>query len=339
MRSNLFIKLVIIFCLAIIPFAKTQAATKDIIAISNPNASWFLNMHLPDFELDPILSGDNYFFASNEKTGMIISTSIGEAKKEGDAVICRDQLWEEFKDSPFKMTSIRKWKYKKMQFKSYMVNEFEGLKMNQKNLIGCLVQGDSWITLHLSKVNYTSRDFKLFTNVLKNIKILDEKITTEINEKSNINQIKGSKSLDYFLKGNEYFHNEDYKNAISYYRVAFNLEKKTLTFGELEWHVLIDNFGMAYGITGDYKRAKDVFEYGIKYSPRYTMFYYNLACNYAEQGNLKKTISYLSKAYLYRNNTLPGEKLSNPYEDESFKEFWDNPQFKRIADRIVKAIK
>jgi hypothetical protein len=56
--------------------------------------------------------------------------------------------------------------------------------------------------------------------------------------------------------------------------------------------VLVDNLGMAYGITGDLKKASEIFEYGLSKDDTYPMFYYNLACTYAEMNDLDNTIKH-----------------------------------------------
>ena len=52
------------------------------------------------------------------------------------------------------------------------------------------------------------------------------------------------------------------------------------------WYVLIDNLGMSYGITGDLQEAKETFDYGVSKDPTYPLFYYNLACTYAEMNDV-----------------------------------------------------
>ena len=60
---------------------------------------------------------------------------------------------------------------------------------------------------------------------------------------------------------------------------------------------MVDNLGMAYGISGDLKKAKDTFEYGLSKDPKYPMFNYNMACTFAEMNDVDKAISYLQQAF------------------------------------------
>src|SRR5437899_2875601 len=103
-------------------------------------------------------------------------------------------------------------------------------------------------------------------------------------------------TLKYMQDASAFYLNEDYKHAIVGYEKALDLEKKQRTLSETLWRVLVDNLGMSYGITGDLKKAKETFEYGLSKDPKYPMFHYNLACTYAEMGDMDKTISNLNQA-------------------------------------------
>jgi len=100
------------------------------------------------------------------------------------------------------------------------------------------------------------------------------------------------------------------------------------------WKVLVDNLGMAYGITGDLDKAKEVFAYGISKDPDYPLFYYNMACTYGEKKDLDKAIEYLKLAFDRRENTISGEEMPNPATDSSFKEFVKNEKFRTALKEL-----
>src|SRR5437870_9914128 len=52
----------------------------------------------------------------------------------------------------------------------------------------------------------------------------------------------------------------EFKRAIPPYQKALDREKANRTLSEPLWRVLVDNLGMAYGISGDLKKAKETFE-------------------------------------------------------------------------------
>ena|SRR5882672_2778379 len=127
-----------------------------------------------------------------------------------------------------------------------------------------------------------------------------------------------------WCEGSRYFvqHDEEgYKKAIGPYSRALELEKAHRTLERNAWLVLIDGLGMSYGITGNLAKAKETFEYGLSQEPRYPMFYYNLACTYAEMGDETHAIANLRHAFEFRANMIPGEDMPDPSSDDSFQRF------------------
>ena len=118
-----------------------------------------------------------------------------------------------------------------------------------------------------------------------------------------------------------------YTASIAPNAYAVELEKRHRTLSRTAWLVLIDNLGMAYGITGDLAKARALFEYGLTKEPRYPMFHYNLACAYAEMGDEPKTIESLRHAFAVRDNIIAGEAMPDPATDDSFQRFMHDPKF------------
>jgi hypothetical protein len=89
-----------------------------------------------------------------------------------------------------------------------------------------------------------------------------------------------------------------------------------------------DQAGMSYGISGNLKKARTIFENALKTDPDYAFYYYNLACADAEENNLPAARTHLEQAFARKKNVLPGEALPDPTKDDSFtphrnnKEFW-----------------
>jgi tetratricopeptide (TPR) repeat protein len=133
--------------------------------------------------------------------------------------------------------------------------------------------------------------------------------------------------MELVREGSYYYLKHDFESAIPPYQKALDLEKQNRTLDKTFWKVLIDNLGMAYGITGDLDKAKETFEYGISKDPDYPLFYYNLACTYGEKKDMDKAIEYLKLAFDRRENMIPGEKMPNPATDSSFKRFMNNEKF------------
>jgi tetratricopeptide (TPR) repeat protein len=89
---------------------------------------------------------------------------------------------------------------------------------------------------------------------------------------------------------------------------------------------------MSYGISGDNKKAKEIFEYGLSKDDTYPMFYYNLACAYAEMNDLDNAIINLKHAFEYKENMIPGERIPNPSTDDSFSRYLNNEKFRRALE-------
>jgi len=63
-------------------------------------------------------------------------------------------------------------------------------------------------------------------------------------------------TLKLLEQGSRSFVDRDYKRAIPPYQKALDREKENRTLGDTLWRVMVDNLGMAYGISGDLKKSK-----------------------------------------------------------------------------------
>jgi tetratricopeptide (TPR) repeat protein len=126
----------------------------------------------------------------------------------------------------------------------------------------------------------------------------------------------------------------NYQKAIRYYEKALEFEKKVPQLDRDTKRVLIDNLGMAYGISGNLKRAKEIFEYGIAGDQAYPMYYYNLACAYAEMNDLDNAIVNLQTAFKYKQNMIKGERMPDPKTDSSFAKYMENKRFLKILETL-----
>lgn len=134
--------------------------------------------------------------------------------------------------------------------------------------------------------------------------------------------------MELMREGSEYYLRRDFEKAIPPYQRALDMEKEKRTLDKTLWKVLIDNLGMAYGISGDLDKAKETFEYGISKDPDYPMFYYNMACTYGEKDDMEKAIENLKLAFERRKNMIQGEKFPDPATDSSFQRFMKDEKFK-----------
>ena len=134
-------------------------------------------------------------------------------------------------------------------------------------------------------------------------------------------------SMDYLIAGSRAYANGEYKESIAPYQKALDLEKRDRKLERKFWILLVDNLGMAYGMTGDIDSSFAVFRYGVSNEPTYPLFYYNLACGHGERGEEDEAIGQLRLAYKYKANML--ERFPNPETDSSFAKFRGSSKFKK----------
>lgn len=91
--------------------------------------------------------------------------------------------------------------------------------------------------------------------------------------------------------------------------------------------VIIDQLSMSYGISGQIKLSRAVNEAAIKADPDYPLYYYNLACADAEEGKAADAKTHLQQAFDRKANTLPGEHMPDPTQDDSIQKLKKNKEF------------
>ena len=159
-------------------------------------------------------------------------------------------------------------------------------------------------------------------------------LTSASQAQSNSKEKIAKETMQYVSQGSAAYLRQDYKKAIQLYTKALALEDKEPTLEKNVWIVVVDNLGMSYGISGNHKKAKEIFEYGLSKDDTSPMFYYNLACAYAEMKNLDNAIVNLKRAFEYRENMIPGEQMPNPETDDSFSRYLKSEKFRRALREL-----
>lgn len=310
--------------LLIIKLSYASETDSDILRLVLPGQSWALEMDFKYFKIQdqgflPELKG-RMMLANNEETGLIFSAFLAPAERHLTSEEYRDMNFRKLENSPFKPSNIKTYKKGDWAFVEYFINDYKEVKnVNQKNIHVYIIKGDVWIDLHLSKAVFKEKDAKIFNNFLDSIKLKDNYIPS---------------SYDNFFFGSYFYNYNNYRKAALYYEKALEQEKIKPALSDELWTVLVDNLGMAYGISGDLINSKKTFEYGLSKKPQYPMFYYNLACMYAESDDLDNAIKNLSNAFQYRNNMLQGESFPDPEKDSSFKKYLKDKRFKDFLSII-----
>jgi tetratricopeptide (TPR) repeat protein len=303
-------------------------ATK--LQVSFPGRTWAVVINTPGFKVEQSLTkpdGRQYLLAKNATSGIIVSITLEHSAK-ADPKTCPEYLRHrvEGPGAPFKYTNVSYSSRGDLYLAEYLIPEAQGMKVQQKNMIGCSAKDDVFIDLHFSKVGFKPADQRLFTDVIQTVSLdgTPVRVSTANEHDSRYYLEVGSRS---FVQG-------DYKAAISPYEQALTMEKRGRKLDSDLWRVLIDNLGMAYGISGNLNKAEETFKYGLANDPSYPMFSYNMACTYAERNDLENTLVYLKKAFDNKANVIRGERMPDPSKDDSFQRFLSEPKFQALLKSL-----
>ncbi len=259
--------------------------------------------------------------AMNRPDYLLISAFLQKVKFPASPERCRAEWWPgTMKSLPLKRDDLRESEKDNIARVEFVIQEFQGKAVRQKNIHAYLGARDLCAEIHLSKVSFAAEDQRLFEDVLASARLLPEDEGAEA-------QAPQGNSLDYFRQGSRLYLQRNYAAAAVPYQKALDLEKRHRTLDKNFFLVLVDNLGMSYGISGNLGKAKEVFEYGLSQEPEYPLFHYNLACAYGEMGKMDESLEELRLAYKYRANVIRGETFPDPLKDDSFRKFVRDKKF------------
>jgi len=122
-------------------------------------------------------------FADEDKSGMAVSVFLEKNPGGGDALAARDYYTNKGAASPIPQEDIKQYEIGDLAVREYMVREFLGEKIEQKNM-NCFLSHDGyWADVHISRALYRPSDKEYFDAIQQNIKIGPIDPTTQI-EKS-----------------------------------------------------------------------------------------------------------------------------------------------------------
>ena len=314
-----------------------------------PEKGLGLSIDLAGFEknLDYVKpDGRRYLMASHPKTGLNVSVTLEIVPTQASAQGCVDQL-KLIQKGPLatRGQDIKLDTAGNLPTLEFILHEFEGVRVEQKNVYACLAQQDVYADIYLSKVQYTTADAPFFQSILNSVRL--QSGPSEVKQrqtkaqpppqiKPQVQPLAPPNSRELLDIGNALYRQSNYAQAIPPYQKAFELEKVEPQLDRNLWRVLIDNLGMAYGITGHLKEARATFEQGIQADPAYPMFHYHLAGTFAEMNDLDRAMQSLATAFRYRKNQRPGEKgMPDPRQDSSFQRFMKNETFRALVKDLT----
>jgi tetratricopeptide (TPR) repeat protein len=220
-----------------------------------------------------------------------------------------------------------------MEIVEFTIPEFHGAPVQQRNPFACLPKDDVYADIHLSKVLFKPQQEELFNSVLNSAHFVDKSTSTSKLMEAAPSSDAGA-SLDDLREGNRYFLQQNFTASIAPYQKALDAEKQSHSLSNTFLRILVDNLGMAYGISGDLNRAEETLNYGVSQDPTYPMFYYNLACVSAGRNDMNKTMEFLRKAFSYKANVIFSESMPDPQKDDSFKPFMADQRFREFLKSL-----
>lgn len=327
-----------------------QAEQQQYVNVSFPGKPWMVEINSPGFAVQSEgrkPDGREYLLANNSQSGVVLSVTLERSQGAADPGTCRDYLEKRMQSlSELAPEGVQYSEVAQLHVVEYLLASVRGVPLKQKNFVACTTKEDVFVDIHLSKVNFQPADESLFTEVLNRVHFADHHVATApaaetqgllrtSRDSAAPSSNPNASSTDYFSEGSRRFLARDYHGAIGPYQAALDLEKKQQHLSKNYWRVLVDNLGMAYGITGDLDRAEETFNYGASKDPNYPMFQYNLACVAGERNDMQTAMQLLQKAFALKANGIPGEGMPDPRQDDSFQRFMTNPQFRKFADTLM----
>lgn len=140
-----------------------------------PSETWSLDIDLDGFEIQKEgFSPDNKTFhlsAINHKKGINLSIFIEKTDSKGGKKECRDFYWGKAKNSPLAKENLQKYETENSAVVEHDTKKYNGQTVNFHSMNAYLAQNGYWIDVHVSKIEYSKKDKKLFAKILKSIVI------------------------------------------------------------------------------------------------------------------------------------------------------------------------
>jgi len=222
-------------------------------------------------------------------------------------------------ENGFKIEAMKTFERGNFSMREYVIPDFHGQPVHQKNVFGYAVSGDMGLDFHVSKMSYSAADDIFLDSLIKGLHLIRDYKPDSATE---------------FGYGSIFYLRRDWTGASAHYERSLQLEKQKRALSQKQWNVLVDNLGMAYGMSGEMSKAKATFEYGAQENSTYPMFHYNLACTDSELGDLGAALEQLKLAFQNRSYSDPGEGIPDPAKDDSFKRYLSDPRFAKLTKEL-----
>lgn len=134
--------------------------------------------------------------------------------------------------------------------------------------------------------------------------------------------------------GQSLYVQKKYAESVAPFEKARELEAGGMKLNSDQHRILVDQLVIAYGISGNLKKAHALLDEAIRQDPDYPLNYYNLACAYAGEGDKPKMLASLSTAFQHKDHVLKGEQMPDPRTDDSFQNYVHDPDFVKLMKQL-----
>lgn len=303
-------------------FGQYFHAARTGVHLTLPGAGWGLDFPAKDFlvEDSKLDHGGDFISCRAGGNDIIMLCYFEHSPVEGDAAACRDYYMENSKKAPMKVSGLRAYEFGEMAVFEYLVEEYQSKKVNQMNMHAYLARNGYCAEVHLSRSNYSPEVYDDLMKILKEVR--------------SSNGIDPAISLQFDF-AMMYYSAEEYDSAIVEYEKVLDRQDELMKYNKYFWYIAYENLSRSYNMAGYPDKAIEICERGLRRDKKYPMFYYTMACVYAEQGNGSLVLENIHKAYKYEDNMLLGEPLPDPLENESFQEMLKSDKFRKEIEKIV----
>jgi hypothetical protein len=245
---------------------------------------------------------------------------------------CKEEAWREISKQQADRQNLQENNAGQMDRVEYLIAEYNGAAVRQKNVHGYLGTRDLCAEVRLAKMLFNPGDQKLFDDVLNSVRLLpDEAGSAAEANKSGADQLfQGSKST--LFDGTMAYLDKDFSSAADLLQSTLDREKQKRTLNRDDFRLLIDNLAISYRFTHNQAKSKEVLDYGLKQDPKYPIFHYDMACYYGVEGDMEKALDELRLAYKNKSELSPSDQLSDPSQEACFGKFLKNKEFVKTVE-------
>ncbi len=303
--------------------AQALAAAEPTMSLTLPGLKWAILIPGAGFDIEEqSIAPDGKAARLNARhagADIVISAMIEKAAGPVTLKAARDRFWRQTQQTGMKAEGVRVSDAGDRWLDEYLVRSHPARPADQKHLNIYLVKDGFWADVHLSKGHYRTNDDAALRALADHV-VIAEPYTP--------------RARDHFVFGNSIYRAEDFKDAVVHLEQARELERVRTTLKPAESTELLLHLGVAYGVCGQFGKAREVLIEGLTRDPDHPMLHYNLACIYGEEKDLDRALDELRLAHRLRGRLPKGSRLPDPLADHSFAAFANRPEFRQAIGEM-----